>query len=185
MPVLYPAVLCTFRLLVAWPPFRHSREDGSPVFEGLVSNRIAQCVLHPDNAHGVSGMAICSAEIPSLGKPTRCRRSPRRIAPLKHVPEKSGMRSGFAAKPMRHLFTWASSLRQNRKGIPICMRTCFCRTMRREQRGQPVGWPIFNVYQPSGCPRAAIFQALSGTLLAHGHAQPGMSVGPHHASVTP
>ena len=52
----------------------------------------------------------------------------------------------------------------------------------RGQRGRPVGWPNFNVYQPSGCPRAAIFQALSGTLLAHGHAQPGMSVGPHHAS---
>ena len=28
----------------------------------------------------------------------------------------------------------------------------------RGQHGQPVGWPIFNVYQPSGCPRAAIFQ---------------------------
>ena len=51
----------------------------------------------------------------------------------------------------------------------------------RGQRRQPVGWPIFNVYQPPGCPRAAIFQALSGTLLAHGHAQSGMSVGSHHA----
>ena len=108
---------------------------------------------------------------------TRICRSPRRIAPLKHVPEKSGMRSGFAAKPMRHLFTWASSLRQNRKGIPICMRTCFCRTMRREQRGQPVGWPIFNVYQPSGCPRAAIFQATARTLTQIAMHDPEFCVG--------
>ena len=140
---------------VAGPPYRPSREGGNPVFEMLILTRKVRCLPDPGQRLRRFRDDEFGSTEPLAGlTSTRICRSPRRIAPRKHVPEKSGMRSGFAER---------------------------CAS-KRGRRGQPVGWPNFNVYQPSGCPRAAIFQALSGTLLAHGHAQPGMCLGPHHAS---
>ena len=43
-------------------------------------------------------------------------------------------------------------------GVPEALRRIHLSPPGEGRRGQPAGWPfVFNVYQPSRCPRAAIF----------------------------